>query len=186
MSRDLLQTDTMADGKRKGEGDEVEEKGKFVARNWNKVDERTLKKMAPQQKSRYLAYEEPSKRAADAAAATKKRIIEKRKKQRNQDLNPLLEDQEERGKHEKLIGQLKAAEARNRIRIMRMRYEANRGQEINHLIACQPSARKAVRLQALLPVKEEDRSHGDKLTKLARARVEVLLEDSQDLTISRT
>ena len=77
-----------------------------------------------------------------------------------------IDEAEDRDKHEKLIGQLKAAEARNRIRIMRMRYEANRGQEINHLIACQPTARKAVRLQALIPVKPEDRSQGDKLNKI--------------------
>ena len=36
------------------------------------------------------------------------------------------EEVSEKDKHEKLIGQLKAAEARNRIRIMRLRYESNR------------------------------------------------------------
>ena len=37
-----------------------------------------------------------------------------------------LEELGEKDKHEKLIGQLKAAESRNRIRIMRLRYESNR------------------------------------------------------------
>lgn len=39
--------------------------------------------------------------------------------------------------------------------------------EVNHLIASQPTARKAVRLQALLPVKPEDRTRGDIMDKLS-------------------
>jgi len=61
----------------------------------------------------------------------------------------------------------RAAEARNRIRIMRLRYQANRGQEINHLISCQPSALQAVRLQALVPAKSELQEENDTLEKLA-------------------
>ena len=89
-----------------------------------------------------------------------------------------FDEVDEKDKHEKLIGQLKAAEARNRIRIMRLRYEANRGQEINHLISCQPTARKAVRLQALIPVKHEDRSQGDKLDKLSVSSFSYGTQDS--------
>lgn len=61
----------------------------------------------------------------------------------------------------------RAAEARNRIRIMRLRYQANRGQEINHLISCQPTALKAVRLQALIPSKPDTFEDADSLEKLA-------------------
>lgn len=61
----------------------------------------------------------------------------------------------------------RAAEARNRIRIMRLRYQANRAQEISHLISCQPSALNAVRLQALLPTKGEESEREDTLEKLA-------------------
>lgn len=61
----------------------------------------------------------------------------------------------------------RAAEARNRIRIMRLRYQANRGQEINHLISCQPSALKAVRLQALVPAKSDLAEHNDSMEKLS-------------------
>ena len=60
----------------------------------------------------------------------------------------------------------RAAEARNRIRIMRLRYDANKGKEVYHLTMCQPTARKAVRLQALLPTKGEERTLHDKLDKL--------------------
>ncbi len=48
---------------------------------------------------------------------------------------------------------------------MRLRYEANRADEIQHLTASQPTARKAVRLQALLPTKEQRKGHPDKLSK---------------------
>ena len=49
---------------------------------------------------------------------------------------------------------------------MRLRYDANKGKEVYHLTMCQPTARKAVRLQALLPTKEEERAIPDKLDKL--------------------
>ena len=39
--------------------------------------------------------------------------------------------------------------------------------EINHLIASQSTARKAVRLQALLPVKPQDRTSGDVMDKIS-------------------
>lgn len=61
----------------------------------------------------------------------------------------------------------RAAEARNRIRIMRLRYQATKAQEISHLISCQPSALKAVRLQALLPIKHDQNGKGDVLDKLS-------------------
>lgn len=170
-------------------GDVPDEDGrreKFVARNWDsfKKNDRDLKKMAPQLKSRYLAYEQPSKDAAEAQANSKKRLTERNKEREK--LTCSEEEQTEKDKHEKLIGQLKAAEARNRIRIMRLRYEANRSQEINHLIACQPTARKSVRLQALLPVQHEDKTPGDKLDKLQRTRVEALLDDNRGILTGRT
>ena len=39
-------------------------------------------------------------------------------------------------------------------------------QEISHLIACQPTALKAVRLQALLPAYPDIKDKGDALDKL--------------------
>jgi len=187
----------MADGslppikekKKTDDGSAVEEsKEAFQARNWTffKKDDHVLKKLAPQLKSRYMAYEEPSKSVAEAQMSSKKRLIDLKKKHIRQNKPPSELELDEKDKHEKLIGQLKAAEARNRIRIMRLRYEANRAQEINHLTACQPTARKAVRMQALLPVRPEDRSQGDTLDKLSRQRVENLLEDAQGILISRT
>ncbi|XP_074656273.1 protein LKAAEAR1-like isoform X2 [Tubulanus polymorphus] len=142
--------------------------------------------MTPLQKSRYLAYEDPPKYISEAQAHSSKRLTDLKKKQKK-DNPPLQFDVvTEKDKHDKLIGQLKAAEARNRLRIMRLRYTSNRAQEVNHLISCQPSALKAVRLQALLPPYSDLENRPDIMDKLDRQRVECLLEDSQGLTTHRT
>ena len=65
------------------------------------------------------------------------------------------------------------------------RYQANRAQEITHLIACQPVALKAVRLQALVPPYSELKDKGDKLDKFDRKRCEDLLEDYKGIITNR-
>ncbi|XP_061418593.1 protein LKAAEAR1 isoform X2 [Lethenteron reissneri] len=86
----------------------------------------------------------------------------------------------------RLIGQLKAAEARARIRALRLRYQRIRANEINHLVASQPTATKAMRLEALLPTKPSSPEPPDPLDKLQRFRIEQILEDEQGLTTKRT
>ncbi|XP_067937694.1 protein LKAAEAR1-like [Watersipora subatra] len=159
--------------------------GKFRAQNWKKIPEQKLHKMNSVSRSRYTAYEEPSKQVAEIQEATKKRLVEEKKARALKNAPPTMEELVEKRQHAQLIGQLKAAEARNRIRIMRLRYHANRGQEINHLISCQPSALKAVRLQALVPAKSDLTEHGDTLEKLSRDRVEALLNDNTNLMTQR-
>jgi len=139
----------------------------------------------PVQKSRYNAYEEPSKDVVERLANTKKRLVDEKKEREKQNPKPTKEELVEKDQHAKLIGQLKAAEARNRIRIMRLRYQANKAQEINHLISCQPSAMKAVRLQALVPSKSDITEKNDTLEKLARDQVEALLNDETNLITQR-
>lgn len=158
---------------------------KLKARNRKKLEERDLRKMAPQQRSRYLAYEEPSKDVQESQASCQKRLQERKKRLAIANAPPTEEERSEKDKHEKLIGQLKAAEARNRLRIMRLRYQSSRAQEISHLIACQPTALKAVRLQALIPAYPDTKDKGDTLDKLDRERVEGLLEDSEGLLVNR-
>ncbi|XP_014791017.1 uncharacterized protein LOC106884254 [Octopus bimaculoides] len=92
----------------------------------------------------------------------------------------------ERMKTEKLIGQLKAAEARGRLRVMRISFQSAKTNEINHLIACQKSALKAVRLQALVPPKKTKENMKDLLSKVDRDRVELLLNDYEGLLTNRT
>ncbi|KAK2145898.1 hypothetical protein LSH36_648g00041 [Paralvinella palmiformis] len=111
-----------------------EPKEKFVPKNWEffKKDERTLKKLAPQQRSKYLAYEEPGKEILEAKTNAAKRLAEQKKQQTKNTTG--TEESEDQVNQAKLIGQLKAAEARNRIRIMRLRYEANRRARVEALL----------------------------------------------------
>lgn len=176
----------LADKQDGGGGDDQQEK--WQPRSWEffKKTPADLKKMAPILRSRYQAYQEPPKFVSEAQTNCQQRLVELKRTLKKNNMAPTYEEIGEKEKHEKLIGQLKAAEARNRIRIMRLRYESSRAQEINHLISCQPTARKAVRLQALLPSKHDDRSQGDSMEKLARVRVEALLEDTRGLITGRT
>ncbi|CAG5116166.1 unnamed protein product [Candidula unifasciata] len=137
------------------------------------------------QKSRKLAYEEPAKEIQDASYKSKKRLRELKKMKQSQIKPVSIEAEIERDKHIRIIGQLKAAEARNRIRTMRLRYEANKAQEISHLIACQPVALKAIRLEALVPPYTEVKEKTELLDKFQRQRVEALLEDSLGLLTNR-
>lgn len=80
-----------------------------------------LKRMCPQQKARNLAYAEPSKEVRAWMAASQQRVFsilahERKKAWEN---NP-LQELDSKLHHDTLIGQLKAAEARNRIRQMRL------------------------------------------------------------------
>ncbi|XP_048464519.1 protein LKAAEAR1 [Rhincodon typus] len=72
----------------------------------------------------------------------------------------------ERKRQKNLIGQLKAAESHNKIHNMRLRYRKMRAAEINHLILSQPTARQAIRLEALLPPWQEKIHFKDTLDKL--------------------
>lgn len=152
--------------------------------NRKKLSQRELAALHPVQRSKYLAYEAAPKKVADSVAHSSKRVLEKKR----EDQDMLMEEEYvdvEREKHSQLIGQLKAAEARNRLRTMRIRYQNNRAAEVKHLISCQPTAIKAVRLQAMVPSVPDRGSPGDDMDKLERKRVEDLVEDEYGLTINR-
>ncbi|MGH0145496.1 UNVERIFIED_CONTAM: hypothetical protein FKN15_005750 [Acipenser sinensis] len=143
-------------------------KEKFIPRNKKNVTPAEMKKMAPQLKAQYRAYEDPSKDVLNLVMNTQQRLRQHATKE-HQDLYMKTADPKADvalGKQEKLIGQLKAAEARNRIRIMRLRYQSMRAQEINHLIACQSTAQKSVRLELLLPPRLDTDNPGDSLDKM--------------------
>ncbi|XP_062886685.1 protein LKAAEAR1-like isoform X1 [Mobula hypostoma] len=91
----------------------------------------------------------------------------------------------EKKKQQILIGQLQAAESHNKLQDMRFRYQTMRAEEINLLISSQPTARKAIRLEALLPPYEEQINLKDTLNKLQRKRVEEIIGDEAGLTINR-
>jgi hypothetical protein len=73
-----------------------------------------------------------------------------------------------------------------RIRMMRLRYINNRADDIDHLIQCQPTAVKAVRLEAFLPHDKADKvSHDDNLTPIERRRLEALINDNSSMLVER-
>lgn len=159
--------------------------GKFKAKNKKQLTPRELSSMAPQERSKYLAYEAPPKRIAEAMAKSKLRLLESKKDRKQPVQQAQTEEELDREKHNKLIGQLKAAEARNRLRVMRLRYNGNRAEEIKHLIACQPTSLKAVRLQALVPPHPDNVKTGDNLDSMQRERVEMIISDDKGLTTNR-
>ncbi|KAM5245939.1 protein LKAAEAR1 [Ctenodactylus gundi] len=79
-----------------------------------------------------------------------------------------------------LLGVLKAAEARARVRALRLRYIRMRAEEITFLIQQQGSARAAIRLELFLPPRLKPARIPDPLDRLERRRVETILEESVD------
>ncbi|XP_007952880.1 protein LKAAEAR1 [Orycteropus afer afer] len=82
-----------------------------------------------------------------------------------------------------LLGVLKAAEARGRVRALRLRYTRMRAEEIALLIQRQKSARAAIRLEMFLPPQLKSERIPDPLARQERRRVETILEASVDGSI---
>uniref|UniRef100_A0A673WRG6 Uncharacterized protein n=1 Tax=Salmo trutta TaxID=8032 RepID=A0A673WRG6_SALTR len=114
-----------------------------------------VKRMCPQQRARYLRVS-----AWESSGAGVKRHIPVGHHHCDD------RDEEEKRRQDLIIGQLKAAEARNRVRQMRLQYRNMRTQEINLMISCQSSAHTAVRLELLLPTEESKINTIDCLDKL--------------------
>ncbi|KAM4031523.1 protein LKAAEAR1 isoform 1-T8 [Anomaloglossus baeobatrachus] len=142
-----------------------------------------IKKMDPMQRARYMAYEQPSKTIAASLLMTQNRLKDHALKTLAGPKQRVLDPEQER--QMKVVGQLKAAEARNRIRLMRLRFQCMRAQELNNLISCQPTARDAIRLEVFLPTRPHADKSCDPLRRLERERVESLLEDDEGLMTSR-
>ncbi|XP_037357566.1 protein LKAAEAR1 [Talpa occidentalis] len=84
-----------------------------------------------------------------------------------------------------LLGVLKAAEARGRLRALRLRYTRMRAEEISLLIRLQASARAAVRLELFLPPQLKPTRIPDPLERQERRRVEAILEEKVEDSIFR-
>lgn len=80
----------------------------------------------------------------------------------------------------RLLGILKAAEARGRIRALRLRYTRMRAEEISLLIQKQRCARAAIRLELFLPPQLKPTKIPDPLDRQERRRVETILEEEVD------
>lgn len=79
--------------------------------------------MCPQQKARYLAYEEPPKEAQGVMAVARQRVCARLTEWKGRQATVNAAQQSERARRDTIIGQLKAAEARNRVRLMRLRHQ---------------------------------------------------------------
>lgn len=156
----------------------------LVSRNWTLMTPKDLRRLPPLQRNKWLAYENPSKEVRAAQRQTQRRIQVKKQELTERERAGAI-DAEQREKHNQLIGQLKAAEARNRLRIMRTTFLRRRAEDINHLIAAQPNALQAVRLQAMVPPKFDKLDGGDSLEPLDRKRVEELMEDLEGRLTNR-
>ncbi|KAL7860072.1 hypothetical protein SRHO_G00152190 [Serrasalmus rhombeus] len=154
-------------------------------RKWRTATGADLKRMCPQQRARHLAYAEPSKEAKGWMAASKQRVRAQLAQERTASEKNPQHGLDSKLHQDVLVGQLKADEARNRIRRMRLQYQNLRAQEINLMISCQPSAQSAVRLELLLSAQERKMNSTDSLDQLQRRRVEEILEDERGLTIIR-
>ncbi|XP_043334983.1 protein LKAAEAR1 [Cervus elaphus] len=80
-------------------------------------------------------------------------------------------------RHDRLLGVLKAAEARGRVRALRLRYARMRAEEISLLIQSQRSARAAIRLELFLPPQLKPTRIPDPLDRQERRRVETILKE---------
>ncbi|XP_037017456.2 protein LKAAEAR1 [Artibeus jamaicensis] len=83
-------------------------------------------------------------------------------------------------RQDRLLGVLKAAEARGRLRALRLRYTRLRAEEISLLIHQQKSARAAIRLEMFLPPHLKPTRIPDPLDRQERRRVETILEEKID------
>ncbi|XP_048034323.1 protein LKAAEAR1-like isoform X1 [Megalobrama amblycephala] len=139
-------------------------------------------KMCPQQRARHEAYNEPSKETQRWMAEARQRVCMHLNHQKSRQVcNPNTAAE----RQNQLTAQLKAAEARNRVRQLRRHYQDLKEQEINLMISCQSNAQRAVRLEHLLTVRERKINHTDCMDQLQRRRVEEILEDEKGLTINR-
>ena len=70
---------------------------------------------------------------------------------------------------------------------MKMRYFHSKQDEIDHLIESQPTATKAVRLEAFLPsvTKQEKLKVPTTLTPIQRRRLETLIDDTSNALVER-
>ncbi|KAM5305522.1 protein LKAAEAR1 [Glossophaga mutica] len=83
-------------------------------------------------------------------------------------------------RQDRLLGILKAAEARGRLRALRLRYTRMRAEEISLLIQQQKSACAAIRLEMFLPPRLKPTRIPDPLDRQERRRVETILEEKID------
>ncbi|XP_042132942.1 protein LKAAEAR1 isoform X1 [Peromyscus maniculatus bairdii] len=148
---------------------------------WALTQER-LVAMLPKQRHRYLLFGDLLDDAGAAASIFPRESVEipycmPDPRMWTQAFEPPAERQN------RLLGVLKAAEARGRVRALRLRYTRMRAEEIALLIQKQGSARAAIRLELFLPPQLKPTKIPDPLGRQERRRVETILEEAVDGSI---
>lgn len=165
-------------------GGRGEKREKYQHRNWREVPQKDIESMGPVARSRYLAYEPTSKALQEKQQEFKKRVREKRAQQKlllqdHLTLSQLVDIE----KDYELVGQIKAAEARERVKILRQCYEKQQEEEVQRLVSSQPTSIDAVRLKTFLTPRPLDHTHlpplsvNDPLTHKQRLRCRFLIEN---------
>jgi ribosome-binding ATPase YchF (GTP1/OBG family) len=129
----------------------LQRRERYEVKNWKQLTAATLSKMTPIERSRYMAYEPPSKEIVSKQMESLQRVRTRHLMETNKKPTLSLMNIIEKEENNELIGQLKAAEARQRLRSAQKTYEKERLRELEHLISSQPSAQEAVRLQKFIP-----------------------------------
>lgn len=103
-----------------------QKKEKFQPKNWTQLTERQLLKLNPVQKSKYMMYEPTPKEIVEKQMEALQRVRARCQLRRDTYKSLPLKDLIELEVNSELIGQLKAAEARQRIMDTKSSYEVNR------------------------------------------------------------
>lgn len=157
---------------------------KFEPHNWKPLSVKQLAGMSAFERSRYMAYEPVPKDIQEKQAMALVRVRAARSVGRKHDqltLGELIEAEQ----NDELIGQMNATEALQRTTKTRMDWERATYEELEHLIASQPTAMKAVRLETMMSMGTHPVSL-QLLTKAECNRAQALLEDSTGYTVART
>ncbi|XP_025948598.1 protein LKAAEAR1 [Dromaius novaehollandiae] len=131
-------------------------------------------RMSDREKARYLAFTEPTDEKTKAMLASHIFMMDNSYFSK---AKPSIDTEQK--KEARVFGLLRAAEARNRLRNLRLRYQDLRAKEINHLISCQQSVLGALRLETFLAPQKSIKKLADNLDRVQRSRIEAILEDEK-------
>ncbi|XP_065897935.1 uncharacterized protein [Dysidea avara] len=162
---------------------------KYQPKRWKDLSTTQYNKLTSIEKSRYDAYESPPKHIQELQEAALKRVrAVKQEEKEKVSKNPAISEVIEQEYNSELIGQLRAAEAKERVNNIRYQFRVDKAQEINHLISQQPSAMEAVRLKCFLQPQNPGLTANATvyLNQRQRERCEAILEDEKGLTVTRS
>ncbi|KAG5284377.1 hypothetical protein AALO_G00026030 [Alosa alosa] len=166
-------------------GDSGRTNNAFAYRNRNKATPGEIRKMCPQQRARYMAYEEPPKEIQNEIDASRQRVCARLTslKMKEVTVSNALEAEKKVG--DSITCQLKAAEALSRMHMSKLRRQQVKAKEINLLVCYQPTAWGAISLENLLPLRGAPTRFSDVFVMAERHRVEELLDDNMWDTLQR-